>query len=223
MVDGGEVNMQYAEDHIIKCPTASRKNLRNEWLTAMKVFLSLPHTPCEVKDAICNNLQLWLDPTNTDNLIDTVCSKEISEATQSQSDIGWEHFVRGRVSMDWGAIINSHLMINKISNITAEEWGTKMLTINWAYFLEIWSLRNEETLGKSKEEVLNKRKAKVLVELKHISATNQDMTGDNADMLQINEEEFQKMNANQVETLLYGARILAKINKRKRKDTIKKK
>jgi hypothetical protein len=53
----------------------------------------MPHTPCEFKDAICNNLQLWLDPTNTDDLIDTVGSKEISEAIQSQSDIGWEHFV----------------------------------------------------------------------------------------------------------------------------------
>lgn len=47
---------------IIKCPTASPKNLRTKWLSAMKAFLSLPHTPCEVKDAICNNLQLWLDP-----------------------------------------------------------------------------------------------------------------------------------------------------------------
>ena len=48
------------------------------------------------------------------------------------------------------------------------------------------------------------------------------MTGDNRDMLQVNEDKYKKMNANQVETMLYGARILAKINKRKRKSMLDK-
>lgn len=48
------------------------------------------------------------------------------------------------------------------------------------------------------------------LELQHISATNQDITGDNVDMVKV---EYQKMNANQVETMLHSARILAKINK----------
>jgi hypothetical protein len=188
----------------------------------MKVFLSLPHTPQDVRDAICNSLQLWLDPSNTEDIIDTVEKKEVTEALKSQYKIGWQHFVRGRVSIDWGAIINVHLQTNKITNITAEQWGSKMLAINWKFILQIWSIRNEETLGKTNEDVLNKRRAKVLVELQHISATNQDIAGDNADILNVNMEEYQKMNANQVETILYSARILAKINKRKRKELIEK-
>ena len=51
----------------------------------MKIFLSLPHTPNDVKDAICNSLQLWLDPSNTEDLKDTVETKEMREALQSQS------------------------------------------------------------------------------------------------------------------------------------------
>ena len=34
-----------------------------------------------------------------------------------------------------------------------------------------------------------------------------------ADLLNINEEEYQKINANRVETILYSEQILAKINK----------
>ena len=145
--------------------------------------ISLPHTPNDVKDAICNSLKLWLDPSNTEDIKDTVETKEVTEALQSQSKIGWHYFIRGRVSMDWGAIINVHLQTNKITNVTAEQWGSKMLAINWTFILQIWSLRNEETLGKTNEDVLNKRRAKVLVELQHISATNQDITWDNADII----------------------------------------
>ena len=109
------------EDHIIKCPTASRKSLRTEWISEMKTFLSLAHTPSAVKDAICNNLQLWLDPTDTDNLANTAGLQDVTSAVTSQDDIGWNHFIRGRVSMDWGAIINSHLQLNTITNFTAEQ------------------------------------------------------------------------------------------------------
>lgn len=113
------------------------------------------------------------------------------------------------------------LQTKTLSNITAAQLGSKMLSINWTYILQIWSLRNEETLRKTKEEVLIKRKVKVLVELRHISATNQDITGDNAYMLNVNAEEYQEMNASQIETILCSARILANINKRKRKETKK--
>ena len=41
-------------------------------------------------------------------------------------------------------------------------------------------------------------------------------------MLHVNAEEYQKMNANQDKTISYSTRILAKINKRKRKETIEK-
>ena len=130
----------------------------------MKTFWSLPHTPSDVKDAICNSLQLWLDPTDMDNLANTAGLQDVMSAVTSQDDIGWNHFVRGRVSMDWGAIINSHLQLNTITNFMAEQWRSKMIEINWKYVLQIWDLQNEETIGKTKEDILNKRKVKVLIE-----------------------------------------------------------
>ena len=63
-----------------------------------------------------------------------------------------------------------------------------------------------------------KRKVKVLAELQNNSANNQDFHGENAEMFQINEDEFKIITANQVETMLYSVRLLAKINQRKRKE-----
>lgn len=70
---------------------------------------------------------------------------------------------------------------------------------------------NEETIGKTKEDTVKKRKLKeVQAKLRYIIESNQDMDVDNLDLLNVPEEDYQKMNVHQVETLLYCAKILAK-------------
>ena len=64
---------------------------------------------------------------------------------------------------------------------------------------------------------MNKRKLKVQAEFCHIFESNQDTDVDNLNLLDVSEEDYQKMNVHQVETLLYSAKILTKVNKTKRK------
>ena len=54
------------------------------------------------------------------------------------------------------------------------------------------SLPNVESLGKTKEEVLNKRKVKVLAELKQYKPYKSRFSRDKANLLQVNEEEYKK-------------------------------
>ena len=57
----------------------------------------------------------------------------------------------------------------------------------------------------------------MLDELKHIIESNPDMPAENMDLLQIDEIEYERMNINQIDNILYGAKILESINKKKRK------
>lgn len=70
----------------------------------------------------------------------------------------------------------------------------------------MWIVRNEETIGKTKGDTVNKRKLKVQAEFCHIFESNQDTDVDNLNLLNVSEEDYQKMNVHQVETLLYSAK-----------------
>jgi hypothetical protein len=76
----------------------------------------------------------------------------------SQSQLGWDHFIRGRLSLKWERIIKSHLQRNGISNITAEQWGSDLLQINWEHIIELWLQGNIEVHESSEAEQTERRK-----------------------------------------------------------------
>jgi hypothetical protein len=209
-----------SEDHILHCKSETRKQIRSVWIAEMKHYLSSPHTHTDVKNAIMNELENWLNP-GSKTITFRPISREIQQALETQQNIGWRNFVRGRISMEWGEIINTHIQIENITDETAEKWGTKLININWKYILQMWNLRNEDTIGKTLEEKTLKKKRKVLNELQHIIDTNPDMPSHNLDLLRIDEIEYERMQMNQVDNLLYGAKILERINIKQRKQHIK--
>ena len=155
----------------------------------------------DVKNAIINELTKWLDPTISSTAF-LPTTQAIQQALSKQHNIGWRNFVRGRLSMDWGEIINTHIQQENISNMNAEKWGTTILNINWKYSLQMWDIRNKETLGNTPDEKMIKKKVRVLNELQHIIDTNNDMPSHNLDLLIADEIEFEQMNENQVDNLL---------------------
>lgn len=99
----------------------------------------------------------YIDSTNYD------AYTQLQKAIQQQEDIGWRHFIRGRLTIEWGNINNSHLEINNIKQYNAEKWGAKLIEINWKYVLKIWPKNGIDQL----------RKEKLLQEIVHIQLSNQ--------------------------------------------------
>jgi hypothetical protein len=103
----------YSEDenHIIRCRTISRQKIRDRWRVEILQYLSEPHTPPTIRDAICYGLFSWLE--NGRNTQDKPLlprrEAEVMRVYNNQTDIGWQHFVRGRMSIEWGNMINNHL------------------------------------------------------------------------------------------------------------------
>ena len=53
------------EDHIIRCYSATRQEIRKEWLEEIETYLLRDHTPISVKHAIYNKMQQWLEPSES--------------------------------------------------------------------------------------------------------------------------------------------------------------
>jgi hypothetical protein len=95
---------------------------------------------------------------------------------QCQDAIGWRHFIRGRIPIQWGQVINDHRVLYNHHMLTAEQWGAKLLNINWQHILEIWNIRNLTQHGADKQEAEQKQRMKMLQELKFIQSQNTDIS-----------------------------------------------
>jgi hypothetical protein len=56
------------------------------------------------------------------------------------------------MAIEWGNIINYHFATKPTIKQNAEDWGTKLLKINWKYILELWDIRNDGVKGSNQEE-----------------------------------------------------------------------
>jgi hypothetical protein len=45
---------------------------------------------------------------------------ELLLATEQQQKIGWKHYIRGRLTIEWGNIIHRHIENEKRTNMTAD-------------------------------------------------------------------------------------------------------
>jgi hypothetical protein len=104
----------------------------------------------------------WLEPGHRTKYeaIDPLLIKAIDQ----QTAIGWRQFMRGRISITWSEIINNHLEANEIKSITADQWGTKLVNINWMYIQQIWKARNKVVHGLTKEHQHKKKKYDMMEE-----------------------------------------------------------
>jgi hypothetical protein len=64
----------------------------------------------------------------------------------------WDHFVQGWRAIEWGTTTNHHIATKPTIKHNAEDWGIKLLKINWKYILELWDTWNDEVEGATPEE-----------------------------------------------------------------------
>jgi hypothetical protein len=77
--------------------------------------------------------------------------------------------MRGKeLTTKWEHLIKTHLRRNEIVNITAEQWGADLIRITWDHIIAIWLQRNIEIHGSSETEQTERRKKKLIDEIKTI-------------------------------------------------------
>jgi len=100
----------------------------------------------------------------------------INAAYKSQTRIGWDHFLRGRVSKQWDEAHHHHWR----ESGTGRDLGAHLVDMIWRFSLTIWHSRNASIHGHDDTE--NKEKqAKRIDEKITIAYNNKDLITDEAD------------------------------------------
>jgi hypothetical protein len=62
-------------------------------------------------------------------------------AFRAQSRIGWENFLKVRLSRDWISCMDHHFQSNR-SKLTGQEYITKRIMSLWEHMYRLWTYRN---------------------------------------------------------------------------------
>jgi ribonuclease HI len=200
------------EDHILKCFSIKRQHARIEWMKELDTYLSQNHTPQNVKHIILYNVRQLLEASTNNDFELESDTTDLDQANRQQSIIGWRHFIRGRISIYWGKAISLHLAKEKLHQISAEKWAAALFHINWKHILKIWRERCTETHGNNPTDVEQKTKNQYLEHIRYIQTINQNLHHSTYDWILEDIEDLRKYTSKNLQTWLYGAKIISRHN-----------
>jgi hypothetical protein len=161
------------EDHIIRCPNETITKARDDNMEKLKETLSDFETPPDMKIALLYGIEQWLKMEDfgaqqviewppTAYTYDQTAHKDIQSAFENQNEIGWDELIRGRMSKQWGRIMEKHFrrtQAPKRHNRIA--WEQTIVKCMWRLFEATWIARNELEHGANEQETTTKQEEQI--------------------------------------------------------------
>lgn len=161
-------------DHIVRCSQCGpkRKEIKTEWINTVLEYLSEDHTPPSVRLVIMTAVTSWLNDLPIPNIqqIDSSASPQLRKAYTSQNEIGWDNFLRGKLSQHWETVLTNHIGPNgkKGTQATSEQWAVQLVCLLWQGVLSLWEARNQEKHGDDLQSQVKQEKYHLLQEAQSI-------------------------------------------------------
>jgi hypothetical protein len=135
------------QHHIIQCPHCTKREyLRKEHgHNINKYFVNTETNPAPSR-VLKHYIMSWINdktPELLNNLMDDA-SPKLSQAVTDQMEIGWENFMKGRLSSKWSEMYNHNLLHKTKENkrMTAQKWGKDLIILLWNFVYECWTARS---------------------------------------------------------------------------------
>lgn len=138
------------DDHIIWCNQTDRLEAKQRWEEDVVHFLSEDHTPPSVRTALLVGFHHWIyqKPVPPLHTVIPTAPDDVKQAFVDQTRIGWNHCLRGRLSIHWKQIIANHVANTSDTKIkTSNEWATGFIISLWHGILILWDIRNRSIHG----------------------------------------------------------------------------
>jgi len=121
--------------HVFICPSPDTTAFRLKQQEVLWHQLTLLNTPDEVQTAIQSGIKNLEGPID----IPTFTSKTVSSAFIDQSILGWEPFLRGRISYQWRAAFDGEEA--PVNTKDSYKWAGQLVTLLLNYSQQIWIFR----------------------------------------------------------------------------------
>jgi hypothetical protein len=149
-------------DHVLQCPSNLRDAAQTKAKTQFLNHLAKHHTPAPMATVIMSALDQWFSSLPPDLVPclptgptepNCMLHRLINKAFVHQNYIGWGHFLRGRLTLQWKSCIAEYYKVRQPGDsFNPSLWMQKTIDAIWQIFLTIWYTRNGKLHGKDYEE-----------------------------------------------------------------------
>jgi hypothetical protein len=117
------------------------------------------------------------------------------------------------MATEWGNIINQHIASKANINHYVEDWGTKLLKINWKDVLELWELRNDKVKGSTTEEQNSNLRHAMIDKVIHLQRQYQDLPFELNLFINNDRDTLESMTTNALILYLFGVKLIIRTHR----------
>ena len=211
-------------NHILQCIDPKRRSIWKEMLDKLKEFFKKWKTPQGVQTCIIAGLESWglrQQPPDLETIYPNA-SHILTKAYKEQNTIGWDHFIRGRLTSLWGRFINHDIHAQYQQNMpinnnyrSAEAWGKKLVVIIWTHVTKIWEIRNKGAQQEYSLKDLKRDKEFIKQKAYNLMNKLQQYGEIDRDWITRDVEEIEKMHQNRLEVWVNNMEKIKKLINKK--------
>ena len=151
--------------HVTVCPHPSALDAWKEQISTFQQWLRSQKTRGDIIEAIIRNLRKLRKSGGIYG--HHYQDSDMREAVKEQDNIGWDHFLLGRISNRWSRIQDRHYKCIH-SRRTGERWAADLIMKVWKFHWSMWNHRNECLHDTGNHEILGSRRLEkeISIELK---------------------------------------------------------
>jgi hypothetical protein len=184
------------QDHILQCEHGEdRNNLKKKYLRDLNILLVNNDTHDTVRRIINECVYSWLynkEIPSLDDITDNP-SDDIRYAYNTQTYLGWNQFVRGRLTKRWMNIYKAQQSTQQNNyTVVPDKWGKDIIVLTWRFVMEMWTIRNKiEHSTEDKVAATARKKLKLILKIKWLHEKYKDKLTEYGDVLTM--EELEKL------------------------------
>ncbi len=161
-------------DHLLRCEHPDRHPWRLKLYKALRDACESLQTRESLVDVLIKGLDAWLNSS-------TLALDEFPDSPHplicSQNAIGWRPLFQGRFSLLWSTLQDQYLQEQGIyhSDTTGTLWITRIITVIWKQFFEMWETRHQHVHGHDQTTRQLATRRRIATEFKHIQSLREDV------------------------------------------------
>jgi hypothetical protein len=194
-------------EHLQCCKNPKRITIRRTTRTNLNKNMEKYDIHVKIKECILLGTGQWISKQETKinkNELSFTPEGEINKAIDDQNEIGWDNFIRGRLSNRWESIQSQRYTATKAKEKHRDPtiWATSLITTMWEGLIKTWESRNEDQHGRDETTKASKERASLKRRLATIYELQPQLESEDRRFFKLHEEEWdERTNKEMIEWL----------------------